>query len=330
MNEAQPPQFRIVHLMYIVAMMGSSMALFGAWGALVGTCICLYWARGLYLGQLPFTCGEHIGLFVITGFVLALLPPNINFNARDQARSMECSNNMKILSIALMSYHSEYNTLPPAYIADEEGKPMHSWRVLILPFLEEQFLYDQYDFNEPWDGPNNIKLLNQMPEFYACPAAHHHQPGDEFCTNYVAITGTNTMWTKESPRRMDIGSESNTKTLLLTEFDDTKIPWLKPEDIEYFEAIKILSSTEPEVHKQTHKEHRWVLLSDGLNRYVHSGQPPELWEGIIGTNDEIDWESLELPSERERNRPATLVVLMRVVIFVVLLFLPLRWIRIPE
>ncbi len=63
----------------------------------------------------------------------------------------------------LHNYHETYKTLPPAYIADANGKPMHSWRMLIMPFMEQSTLYNQYDFSEPWNGPNNIKLLDSMP-----------------------------------------------------------------------------------------------------------------------------------------------------------------------
>ena len=56
------------------------------------------------------------------------------------------------------------------YVADATGRPMHSWRVLILPFLEQQSLYEQYDFREPWDGPNNIQLLGNMPDVFSCPS----------------------------------------------------------------------------------------------------------------------------------------------------------------
>ncbi|HZW34640.1 MAG TPA: DUF1559 domain-containing protein [Isosphaeraceae bacterium] len=45
-----------------------------------------------------------------------------------------------------------------SYIADATGKPMHGWRVLILPFLEQSAVYNQYDFSEPWDGPNNPRM----------------------------------------------------------------------------------------------------------------------------------------------------------------------------
>lgn len=74
------------------------------------------------------------------------------------------SYSLRKIAYALKDYHHEYDTFPPAFIADKDGKPMHSWRVLILPYLDGGgFVYDQYDFGEPWDGPNNIKLLDHMP-----------------------------------------------------------------------------------------------------------------------------------------------------------------------
>ena len=60
--------------------------------------------------------------------------------------------------MALQNYHQANGCFPPAYIADKNGKPMHSWRVLILPYLDRTILYKAYDFTEPWDGPNNKKL----------------------------------------------------------------------------------------------------------------------------------------------------------------------------
>src|SRR5688500_8670454 len=73
--------------------------------------------------------------------------------AGDEARRSSCLGHCCQLGIALHSYHDEYGSFPPAYVADANGKPMHSWRVLILPFIEEQALYQRYRFNEPWNGP---------------------------------------------------------------------------------------------------------------------------------------------------------------------------------
>ncbi|MEZ6114117.1 MAG: DUF1559 domain-containing protein [Pirellulaceae bacterium] len=75
--------------------------------------------------------------------------------AREAARRSQCSSNLKQIELALHNYHDTFKSFPPAYIADANGRPMHSWRVLILPFMEQRELYDQCRFDEPWDGPNN-------------------------------------------------------------------------------------------------------------------------------------------------------------------------------
>ena len=76
--------------------------------------------------------------------------------------------NLKEIQLALLNYESAKGSLPPAYIADATAKPMHSWRVLILPYLGEMALYNKYNFNEPWNGPNNSKLAAQVPDVFRC------------------------------------------------------------------------------------------------------------------------------------------------------------------
>src|SRR5262249_35014844 len=112
--------------------------------------------------------------------------------AREAARRMQCSNNLKHIGLALPNYHDDYRSLPPAYIADAEGRPMHSWRVLILPYLEQKSLYDKYDFSEPWNGPNNSKLHDQIIQAFCCPSRPGKQPRTE--TSYVVVRGAKTAW----------------------------------------------------------------------------------------------------------------------------------------
>ena len=85
------------------------------------------------------------------------------------AKRIVCSNNMRLLLLAMHNYETANREFPEATELDDAGKPMHSWRVKILPYIEQQALYDQYDFSQPWDSPTNIKLLDQMPDCFCCP-----------------------------------------------------------------------------------------------------------------------------------------------------------------
>src|SRR5262249_38134338 len=125
-------------------------------------------------------------ILVCAGVPLALGVAAI-LQARDAARRIQCGNNLKQIGLALLNYESTYGTFPPAYIADESGKPMHSWRVLILPQLGEGALYEQYRFDEPWDGPSNRRLLSEMPAIYACRSHAGRNPGTN--TAYAAALG---------------------------------------------------------------------------------------------------------------------------------------------
>ena len=98
---------------------------------------------------------------LIAGIVILLLiaiDAAVSFASTQRRARSDCQGRLRQIALALQCYHDVYKSFPPAYVADETGKPMHSWRVLILPFLEQKALYDQYRFDEPWDGPNNGKL----------------------------------------------------------------------------------------------------------------------------------------------------------------------------
>ena len=105
--------------------------------------------------------------------------------------------NMLQLAIAVHEYHDAYDRLPPAAISGPDGKPWHSWRVLILPFLgeKEAKLFKQYKMNEPWNGPHNKKLLSKMPDVFRC-LAFPRQNG--FYTNYAVAVGKGTPFPPEA------------------------------------------------------------------------------------------------------------------------------------
>src|SRR5215470_13169211 len=73
--------------------------------------------------------------------------------------------------MALLCYQDEHGRLPPAVVYGPDGTPLYSWRVLILPYIEENRLYEQFHLDEPWDSPHNIALLPRMPHAYAAPGS---------------------------------------------------------------------------------------------------------------------------------------------------------------
>ena len=103
-----------------------------------------------------------IGAGICILLLIALLLPAVRTGPRASCR-MSCSNNLKQIALAMHNYHDVHGCFPPAYTTDENGRPMHSWRIFLLPYIEQQHLYDQYDFDQPWDSPHNMEVARQMP-----------------------------------------------------------------------------------------------------------------------------------------------------------------------
>ncbi len=168
------------------------------------------------------------GVVVLVGLVLlGLILPEIP--TRDRHRRPQCLNNMHNIALALHNYHSAYGSLPPPYIADASGRPMHSWRVLMLPYLDRPDLYQAYRFDEPWDGPNNSKLHNLIVDVFNCPEDHGGKKSTE--TSYVAVVGPETLWPGDRAVRLDDVTDGLGNTLLVVEIANSGIHWLEPRDL---------------------------------------------------------------------------------------------------
>ncbi len=148
--------------------------------------------------------------------------------ARRAAIDSQAQSPLNCISLALRNYEDTYKTFPPAYIADSDGKPMHSWRVLILRYLEHEPLYREYNFNEPWNGPNNIKLLDRMPDIYRSPS----ESETSRFTNIVVVAGNGTAFPYDRTTSLSDFSDGAHNTILATEIANSNIPWLEPRDLD--------------------------------------------------------------------------------------------------
>ena len=206
---------------------GSSLiALFGFGGAL------FIYVRVVTAGGRRGTLLVDQGIMVATTCLLAVCLMSAFRYAKERSHRARCPNNLKQIAIALQLYHDEYGSLPPAYVADASGKPIHSWRVLLLPFLEQEPLYKQYRFDEPWDGPNNRKLHDRYSGIYTCPEQIRGAPRDAGRdTSYVVVVGPQTAFPGE--RCVSFGDirDGTTKTVLVVEIKNSGIHWMEPRDL---------------------------------------------------------------------------------------------------
>ena len=124
-------------------------------------------------------CASAVFLFLA---LLIMIPPAIDA-FRNAELYMECRNNMKRIALAIHNFTDINGASPPAYTVDENGEPLHSWRVALLPYIGESKLYSLIRHDEPWDSEWNSQFHDQMPAIYACPSAPL-KPG---LTTYAAV-----------------------------------------------------------------------------------------------------------------------------------------------
>ena len=110
---------------------------------------------GIVLGALGFLC---------IPVNMALILPAIQ-RVRMAANDITTQNNLKQIGIAIHNYHDEHSAMPPQAVCDKDGKPLLSWRVLLLPYMEQEALYRQFKL-EPWDSPTNKPLSAGIPNTY--------------------------------------------------------------------------------------------------------------------------------------------------------------------
>ena len=170
-------------------------------------------------------------LLVIAILIGMLLPPMQV--VRSSPRWLSCLNNMRQCMLAIWNYESAHGRFPPAWQVDDNGVPMHSWRVLILPFLELNGLYDQYRFDEPWDGPNNSKLANQMPNIYHCPSV----PYSTSQTTYKLVSAPEAFFNGSESRTLGDAVDGTASTIVLVEDTEHPVNWMKPEGISIEAAV---------------------------------------------------------------------------------------------
>lgn len=185
--------------------------------------------------------------------------------AREAARRSQCVCNFCSIRLALANYHTTYGSLPPAFVVDAQGRPAHSWRVLLLPFIEQNVLYETYDFKEPWDGLNNRKLLKQMPGVFACPS---HRDAKAGLTNYVLITGPGTAFPGASTVRYDDITDGTANTILAAETISLEVPWTAPIDLDIRTmSFRLNDRARPSISSK-HPGGANVVFADGSYRFL--------------------------------------------------------------
>lgn len=150
---------------------------------------------------------------------------------RKSAQRTQSANNVRQMALAFHNYHDATGKFPPAVLYSETGKA-YSWRIAILPYVEEQAIYDSYNFDEDWDSEHNLEVTKNMPEFFRHPAME-----ESTNTNYFAVVGDETIFGDAGGTDLREIRDGTSNTILFVE-SKKEVHWADPQDISYDEAVK--------------------------------------------------------------------------------------------
>ncbi len=239
-------------------------------------------------GDLLQKAGIIGGLMLLAYLVFdAIFPPLAN--PPELIWRTQCKNNLQQIALAILSYHDEYGTLPPACVLDDDGRPAHSWRVLILPYLDEESLalYEQYRFDEPWNGPNNSELAKQIPETYRCPSFVRNHEDHEIAateigqlTNYVAINDPEGLFDGARSVSNSDATDGFSHTIMVVEVHAHAVHWMQPEDVTEPEFLFDLRGLPGTRHGDEGSDSQ-VLFGDGSVKLIQPNIDRELFHKLI-------------------------------------------------
>jgi type II secretory pathway pseudopilin PulG len=201
----------------------------------------------------------------VLGVLVALLLPAVQA-ARESARRMQSQNNLKQIVLALHNYHDSFGSFPPAVVTDADGKPLYSGRVLLLPFLEQQNVYQQFDLTQPWDSPQNLAIsqaIGQDWKVFRDPSSPNPPLGQ---TDYLFVTGTGTVFEAgKTTKLMDI-TDGTSNTMVIVERRGSGVNWAQPQDLD----MSQLGSLPP----GNHPGGNLVGMADGSVRFMSKTVSP--------------------------------------------------------
>lgn len=260
-------------LMLVRTVHSNDVVVFGLMAGLgvVGFWI-IVWMSGFTREALLKTVG--IGIWIAVILVPFLVTPAIQ--TREASRRLSCAHHLMNLQLALINYHDAHHAFPPLYAADGKGKPLYSWRVLVLPYLDRPDIYKQYHFDEPWNSAENRRLANLWIPNFSCPALDDRNGN----TTYLAVTGPGTVWSEHGGITLTDIADGPEQTVMLLEVPQRPVNWSEPRDITIDEAVELLSG-QPKRDDKCRYVDGSMTTADGKMHAIPYGLSASEWTALF-------------------------------------------------
>ncbi len=168
-----------------------------------------------------------VGAVICSVILAALLIPTFS-TSREQAKNLVSEGNLQQIGLALMKYRMQHGEYPPAYVAGTDGKPLYSWRVLMLPYMDQEALYQKFDKTKAWDSPENKPISDLALDLFQNP---NEESKGTSLTDYVAAVGDETLFVPP-PQKVVDDMNVSPSTIAVGEIAHSKIHWAEPRDLD--------------------------------------------------------------------------------------------------
>jgi hypothetical protein len=218
--------------------------------------------------------------------VVSLVAPAVTA-ARMSQQKNRSNEKLQRIAQALEEYRAKHGAYPPAYKLGSDGKPWHSWRVLILPELGYPDLYKQYDMNAAWDSQQNQSLRSQMPEVFASPSDENALLAFE--TSYLVVVGPDTIFPAggKTSTRESI-SDGPERTILVVEACESGISWMEPRDLSAGKMSYSINASTKDGIRSNHPDGASAVFADGRTHFLTNDLAPDLIEAFTTARKKDD------------------------------------------
>mgnify|MGYP002632823831 CR=1 FL=1 len=200
----------------------------------------------------------------IVAILTAFLLPSIRRGPAPAHRA-QCKNNLKQIGLALHNYHETHGAFPPACTVDANGTPLHSWRTLILPFLDQQPLFEKIGRSKPWNDPANAEAYATPVPAFVCPSTDI--PAGH--TTYQALVGPDCAFRPGQPRQIrDFKDGTSNSVLVVDASPSIAVHWMDPSD-----SARSFFLSFDEESEFPHSSGCHVLLGDGSVKFISGAVP---------------------------------------------------------
>jgi prepilin-type processing-associated H-X9-DG protein len=280
---------------YVAVLLTAAVMAFGApLGIIASLLVGAFWR--LVLPNLPRIRAIEVVLVVLivgaTMFAVGVAAVLKDGHGKSLVRV--CSSNLRQFAMILLMNAERTGALPQAATDGSTDRPFHTWRISMLPNIEQPQVAEAYNWAEPWDSPHNSQLLSAQIDIFQCPGGHSlFQERRPVTTSYFAVVGPQTVWPPNRGLQLNEITDRRDQTILLLEASGLEVPWGKPQDLSYDEAVSILTS-EPD-DRVAHIGGVNAAFADGSVRFLPVPMNRKMAEALLTARggERIDWSTFE-------------------------------------